>query len=48
MIEAYKISEKFDLPVLYRMTTRTCHSKSLVELGEREEVEMKVYKKDTK
>jgi indolepyruvate ferredoxin oxidoreductase alpha subunit len=47
MIEAYKISERFDLPVLYRMTTRTCHSKSLVEFGEREEVEMKEYKKDT-
>ncbi len=35
--EAYKISEQFDIPVLYRVTTRICHSKSLVELGEREE-----------
>ncbi len=35
--EAYEISEKFDLPVLFRVTTRICHSKSLVEFGEREE-----------
>jgi len=35
--EAYKVSEKFDLLMLLRMTTRVCHSKSLVELGQREE-----------
>ena len=43
--EAYEISEKFDVPVLYRMTTRTCHSKGLVELGERKEVPMVPYVK---
>ncbi len=32
---AFDISEQFDVAVLYRMTTRVCHSKSLVELGER-------------
>ncbi len=41
MKEAYKISEQFDIPVLYRVTTRVCHSKSIVELGEREEVGFK-------
>jgi len=43
--EAYEISEKFDVPILFRMTTRTCHSKGLVEFGERKEVEMKPYTK---
>lgn len=43
---AYEISEKFDVPVLFRMTTRVCHSKSVVELSDRVEVEMKEYKKD--
>ena len=32
--EAYQVSERFDTPVLFRMTTRVCHSKSLVEFGE--------------
>lgn len=44
--EAYEISEKFDVPVLYRMTTRTCHSKGLVDLGERVEVPMIPYVKN--
>jgi len=35
--EAYDISERFDIPVLFRTTTRVSHSKSLVTLGEREE-----------
>jgi indolepyruvate ferredoxin oxidoreductase alpha subunit len=30
-----EISERFDTPVLLRMTTRVCHSMSVVELGER-------------
>lgn len=32
---AFKLSEQFDTPVLLRLTTRICHSKTLVELGER-------------
>lgn len=32
---ACEISEEFDTPVLYRTTTRVCHSKGLVEFGER-------------
>ncbi len=34
MREAFALSERFDTPVLLRMTTRTCHSTSVVELGE--------------
>ncbi|MDN5341305.1 indolepyruvate ferredoxin oxidoreductase subunit alpha [Oceanotoga sp. DSM 15011] len=44
--EAYKISERFDVPVLFRLTTRICHSKSVVELEERKEVEKKPYKRN--
>ncbi len=43
---AIEISEKFDTPVLFRMTTRICHSKGIVEFGEREEVLKKPYKKN--
>ena len=34
---ACEVSELFDTPVLYRTTTRVCHSKGLVEFGERRE-----------
>jgi len=44
--EAYKISEEYDTPVLYRVTTRICHSKSIVEFSEREEVEFKPYSRN--
>jgi indolepyruvate ferredoxin oxidoreductase alpha subunit len=44
---AYEISEKFDTVILFRVTTRISHSKSLVELGEREEVGVKAYVKNT-
>ena len=43
--KAYEISEQFDTPVLFRMTTRVCHSKSVVELGERSEVPVKKYER---
>ena len=33
---ALDLSERFDTPVLLRMTTRICHSKSVVSIGERE------------
>jgi indolepyruvate ferredoxin oxidoreductase alpha subunit len=36
-IAAFGISERFDTPVLLRLTTRICHSTSAVELGERVE-----------
>jgi len=34
-VGAFELSEKFDTPVMIRMTTRTSHSKGLVPLGER-------------
>ncbi|SHK31477.1 indolepyruvate ferredoxin oxidoreductase subunit alpha [Paramaledivibacter caminithermalis] len=43
---AIEISEKYDTLVLFRMTTRICHSKTLVELGEREEIDKKSYVKN--
>ena len=30
---AFELSEQFDTPVLLRMTTRVCHSKTVVEIG---------------
>lgn len=32
---AFEISEKYETPVLFRVTTRICHSKSVVSLGDR-------------
>ena len=46
LVYAYNLSEEFDTVVLFRMTTRVCHSKSIVELGERIEVAPKKYEKD--
>lgn len=43
---AYEISERFDTPVLFRITTRVCHSKGLVEFNERTEVGVKKYEKN--
>ncbi len=34
---AFDLSEKFDTPVMLRVTTRICHSKSIVELSDRVE-----------
>lgn len=44
--EAYHISERFDIPVLFRTTTRVSHSKSLVVFGEREEVSVRTYQRN--
>ncbi|MDR0271702.1 MAG: indolepyruvate ferredoxin oxidoreductase subunit alpha [Clostridiales bacterium] len=44
--EAFALSEMFDTPVFVRMTTRVCHSKSIVECGERAEQAVKPYVKD--
>jgi indolepyruvate ferredoxin oxidoreductase alpha subunit len=35
MAHAFDISERFDTPVLVRVTTRLCHSQSVVETGRR-------------
>ena len=45
---ACEISEEFDTPVLYRTTTRVCHSKGLVEFGERVEHTAPEYKRNTR
>jgi indolepyruvate ferredoxin oxidoreductase alpha subunit len=43
---AFKISERFDLIMMIRMTTRVCHSKSIVTLGLREDISPKTYISD--
>ena len=43
---AFELSEKFDTPVLFRMTTRTAHGQSFAEIGERAEVAPIPYKKN--
>jgi Indolepyruvate ferredoxin oxidoreductase, alpha and beta subunits len=45
---AFEISEQFDTAVLFRVTTRVCHTKGVVELGEREEVGIREYIKNPK
>jgi len=45
--QAFELSEKFDTPVLFRVSTRICHSKSLVELGERVAQPVKEYVKNS-
>lgn len=42
---AFALSEKFDAPVLFHVTTRVCHSKGIVELGERVEADYIPYEK---
>ena len=43
---AFDISEKYDTPVFVRLTTRIAHQRSVVELKERTEVELRPYQKD--
>lgn len=42
----FELSERFDTPVMLRVTTRLSHSQTLVEPGERQEVGVKEYKKN--
>ena len=46
MKKAFALSEKYDTPILMRLTTRVAHSQSLVELEDRAEVPVKPYEKD--
>ncbi|PHV70935.1 indolepyruvate ferredoxin oxidoreductase subunit alpha [Sporanaerobium hydrogeniformans] len=41
-----EISEKYDTPVILRLTTRVSHSQGVVELAEKEQIALKEYKKD--
>lgn len=43
---AFELSEKYDAPVFIRSSTRISHSLGVVELGERQEIDLKEYKKD--
>ncbi|MCQ2567449.1 MAG: indolepyruvate ferredoxin oxidoreductase subunit alpha [Mogibacterium sp.] len=43
MKKAFALSEKMDMPIMMHVTTRVCHSKGIVELGEREEVAVPDY-----
>jgi indolepyruvate ferredoxin oxidoreductase alpha subunit len=43
---AFELSENFDTPFVLRLSTRISHSQSVVEVGERQEVELKEYNKD--
>ncbi len=38
----------YDVPILFRMTTRVCHSKTVVETGERKEYKIKGFNRDPK
>ncbi len=46
MKKAFALSEKYDTPILIRLTTRVAHSQSLVELEDRVEIPVKPYEKD--
>ena len=43
---AFELSEKFDTPVLLRLTTRVAHSRSLADVGERNDIGLKPYEKN--
>ena len=45
---ACEISEEFDTPVLYRTTTRVCHSNGLVEFGVRTEHTAPAYQRNVR
>ena len=40
--KAFQISEEYDTPVMLRVTTRISHSKTIVDIGERTELDRKV------
>ncbi|NLG16919.1 MAG: indolepyruvate ferredoxin oxidoreductase subunit alpha [Fibrobacter sp.] len=41
VIKAFEISEKFDTPVILRLSTRVSHSQSVVETGVRQQIALK-------
>lgn len=48
VILAFELSERYDTPVFVRMTTRICHSRSIVLPGQREAVPRRPYVKNAK
>ncbi len=45
-LAAFALSERFEVPVILRLTTRICHVKGLVTVGERSEQPVAGFKKD--
>jgi indolepyruvate ferredoxin oxidoreductase, alpha subunit len=43
---SYELSEKYESPVLLRMVTRVCHSKSITTSGPRTDIPPQTYQKD--
>lgn len=43
---AFELSEQFDTPFFIRLSTRVSHSQSMVEIGERENIDLKPYEKN--
>ncbi len=43
---AFELSEKYDTPIILRVTTRVAHSQSLVELCDRVQAEVKPYERN--
>ncbi len=46
LLRAFDLSEKYDTPVMLRLHTRVSHSRSVVELGEPREMQVRPYTKD--
>ncbi len=44
--KAFELSEKFDTPVILRLTTRVAHSRGLADVTDRVDIPLKEYKKD--
>ena len=44
--KAFELSEKFDTPVILRLTTRIAHSRSAADIGERNDIGLKSCEKD--
>lgn len=45
-IAAFDLSERYDVPVMLRMTTRVCHSKSIVTINEKANTPVKKYERN--
>ena len=43
---AFELSERFQLPVILRLTTRVCHVKGVLDVGERQELSAPGFTKD--
>lgn len=44
--EALELSEKFNMPMMIRITSRACHARSVVEIEERKEIESRTFEKE--